>query len=88
MKYMWLFYIELFLSHRPEKMVWHGADSQGNKMNDKECSDWRSDSASNVGYAGSLTSGKLVDMHEFSCRKELIVLCIEVLPKTQRKPYV
>lgn len=71
---------------RPEKMVWHGADSQGNKMNDKECSDWRSDSSNRVGYAGSLKDGKLVDMIEYSCRKQLIVLCIEVLPKKQRKP--
>lgn len=70
----------------PEKMVWHGADSQGNKMNDKECSDWRSDSPNRVGYAGSLNGGKLVDMHEASCRKELIVLCIEVLPKSRNKP--
>lgn len=66
-------------------MVWHGVDSQGNKMNDKECFDWRLDSLNRVGYVGSLNGGKLVDMYEVSCRKELIVFCIEVLLKLRNK---
>ena len=62
---------------RPQKIVWHGSTSNGDKVDDMTCNHWHSSSPRSMGYASSLLDGKLVDMNEYSCNNRFIVLCVE-----------
>ena len=63
---------------RPQKIVWHGSDTKGNRMNHKSCKGWASHSRYSSGIGSSLMNGKMIDMDEYGCNNRFIVLCIEI----------
>lgn len=64
--------------HRPQKLVWHGADKLGIRNSDAYCEAWDSSHMQKVGLASSILRGKLLDQERYSCNNAFIVLCIEV----------
>lgn len=62
------------------KLVWHGANHNGNRNMEAFCDAWSSDSMSKMGVASNLMRGKLLDQEKYSCNNEFVVLCVEVTP--------
>lgn len=62
---------------RPEKMVWHGSSSKGQRQTDQYCETWRAGDRAVTGLASSLKSGYLLQQSASSCSGSYIVLCIE-----------
>lgn len=65
------------LLFRPEKVVWHGSNPHGVRLEDNYCEAWRSASTAVTGLASPLSMGKILDQKAYSCASRLIVLCIE-----------
>lgn len=61
----------------PEKMVWHGSTSSGQRNIDSYCETWRVGEQTLTGIASSLWSGNLLQQSSSSCSSSYIVLCIE-----------
>lgn len=61
----------------PEKVVWHGSNPHGVRLEDNYCEAWRSASTAVTGLASPLSTGKILDQKAYSCASRLIVLCIE-----------
>lgn len=66
-----------FSSLRPEKMVWHGSTSGGQRHLDSYCESWRVSHRAVTGMATSLQSGALNQQTSSSCSSSYVVLCIE-----------
>lgn len=60
------------------KVLWHGSDRKGNRMDEKSCRGWSSHSRYASGFGSSLMKGKLMEMDEYSCNNAFVVLCIEI----------
>lgn len=65
--------------HRPQKIVWHGSSTLGERAMDTYCDAWHSASSDKMGLASSLLGNKLLDQERYSCDNRFVVLCIEVL---------
>ncbi|XP_039755427.1 collagen alpha-1(IX) chain-like isoform X3 [Pararge aegeria] len=65
------------------KAVWLGSDSFGSRSPRFSCDNWQSDNAISKGTASSLAGRRLLELKEYPCNKELIVLCVEVTSRTQ-----
>uniref|UniRef100_A0AC34PZL1 Collagenase NC10/endostatin domain-containing protein n=1 Tax=Panagrolaimus sp. JU765 TaxID=591449 RepID=A0AC34PZL1_9BILA len=67
----------------PDKYIWHGSDEQGLRTDGFYCEDWRSSSGFAHGMASALLRGRplITDAEKISCRRELIVLCVENMSK-------
>lgn len=63
---------------RPMKVLWHGSDAKGNRMEDKSCRGWSSHSRFASGLGSSIMEGKMMDMNEYSCNNAFVVLCVEI----------
>ncbi|EPQ10437.1 Collagen alpha-1(XV) chain [Myotis brandtii] len=61
----------------PQKVVWHGSNPHGVRLEDNYCEAWRSASTAVTGLASPLSTGKILDQKAYSCASRLIVLCIE-----------
>lgn len=68
---------------RPQKIIWHGSDTKGNKMDHKSCKGWGSHSRYSSGLASSIMNGKMIEMDEFSCNNAFVVLCVEITSQKQ-----
>lgn len=62
---------------RPEKMVWHGSTSGGQRHLDSYCESWRVSDRAVTGMATPLLSGSLMQQTSSSCSSSYIVLCVE-----------
>ncbi|XP_051894342.1 collagen alpha-1(XVIII) chain-like [Pristis pectinata] len=60
----------------PHKLVWHGSNTHGIRAADNYCNEWQKGNGAK-GLASSLTSGKFLEQHSYSCTSSFIVLCIE-----------
>lgn len=61
----------------PEKMMWHGSTSGGQRQVDGFCETWRVGNQVLTGMASSLQSGSLLQQSSSSCSSSYVVLCIE-----------
>ncbi|KAK1334291.1 hypothetical protein QTO34_005294 [Cnephaeus nilssonii] len=61
----------------PQKVVWHGSNPHGVRLEDKYCEAWRTANTAVTGLASPLSTGKILDQKAYSCASRLIVLCIE-----------
>lgn len=61
----------------PEKMMWHGSTSEGQRHEDGFCETWRVGEPTLSGVASSLQSGSLLQQSSSSCSSTYVVLCIE-----------
>lgn len=61
----------------PEKMMWHGSTSSGQRQVDSYCETWRAANQALTGMASSLQSGSLLQQNSNSCSNSYVVLCIE-----------
>lgn len=63
---------------RPEKMLWHGSTSGGQRHTEGFCEAWRSGEQTQSGLAAPLYSGSsLLQQQSGSCSSSYVVLCIE-----------
>ncbi|XP_067009390.1 collagen alpha-1(XV) chain-like [Anabrus simplex] len=72
----------------PQKVIWHGSDSTGERVMDTFCEGWHSDRRDEMGLASSLINNKLLDQEKFHCDSRLAVLCIETtsqMPRGRRR---
>ena len=60
------------------KVLWHGSDEKGNRMQDKSCRGWSSHSRYATGLGSPLMEGKVMKMDEYSCNNAFVVLCVEI----------
>lgn len=60
------------------KVLWHGSDRKGNRMEEKSCRGWSSHSRYANGIGSSINGGKMIDMDEYSCNNAFAVLCVEI----------
>lgn len=65
------------LMYRPQKIVWHGSNMKGSKMDEKFCQEWHSQNGNTMGLGSSLMKHMLLDQSEYTCNNAFIVLCIE-----------
>lgn len=77
------FFLRTFF--RPQKIVWHGASTNGERSMDTYCDAWHSASSDKVGLASSLLGNKLLDQERYSCDNRFAVLCIEALTQERRR---
>ena len=69
----------------PQKVIWHGAGTAGERRPDAYCEAWSSSDPSSQGMASSLNiiggSGSkrihLLSQEMFSCQNRFVVLCVE-----------
>ncbi|PVD38743.1 hypothetical protein C0Q70_01365 [Pomacea canaliculata] len=61
----------------PQKIVWHGSNMKGSKMDEKFCQEWHSQNGNTMGLGSSLMKHMLLDQSEYTCNNAFIVLCIE-----------
>ena len=61
----------------PQKIVWHGAHSNGERNQASYCDAWTAGQSKQLGLASSLLSHKLLAQEKFSCQNRFVVLCIE-----------
>lgn len=61
----------------PQKLVWHGSLSSGQRHMDSYCETWRVGEQTLTGMASDLQSGQLLQQTTSSCSSLHIVLCIE-----------
>lgn len=87
LKCMFIFssFINHFYFHRPQKIIWHGAYTNGKRSMDSYCDAWNTGSTDKVGLASSLFKNKLLSQEEFSCSNRFAVLCIEVTTQQSRR---
>lgn len=85
--YSTLYYIKTYNhSHfRPQKLIWHGSHTQGERALDSYCDGWTKATSDKIGIASSLLGNKLLDQERYSCDNRFVVLCIEVLSENRRK---
>lgn len=69
----------------PQKIVWHGSHTNGERAMDTYCDAWHSASTEKLGIASSLLGNKLLDQERYSCDNRFVVLCIEALSQDRRK---
>jgi collagen type XVIII alpha len=74
-------------SHWPKKLVWHGADSVGQRDVDSYCDAWHSAAKYKFGLASNLLRGKLLEQEKYSCNNAFVVLCVEVGPQADDSLY-
>lgn len=65
--------------YRPQKLIWHGTNTHGERAMETYCDAWSSSSRETVGLASSLLSEKILDQGKFTCNNQFIVLCIEAI---------
>lgn len=53
------------IHYRPQKVVWHGSNPQGERMMDTYCDAWHSSSSDKVGLASSLMGHKLLSQERY-----------------------
>ncbi|MED6291793.1 hypothetical protein CHARACLAT_027289 [Characodon lateralis] len=61
----------------PEKMIWHGSTSRGQRHIDNYCEAWRVGDRAVTGMASPLQSQSLLQQSSSSCSSSYIVLCVE-----------
>uniref|UniRef100_A0A3Q1F6M7 Collagenase NC10/endostatin domain-containing protein n=1 Tax=Acanthochromis polyacanthus TaxID=80966 RepID=A0A3Q1F6M7_9TELE len=61
----------------PEKTMWHGSTSSGQRHVDSFCETWRVADRALTGMASPLQGGGLLQQSSSSCSSSYIVLCIE-----------
>uniref|UniRef100_A0A3B5QFQ2 Collagenase NC10/endostatin domain-containing protein n=1 Tax=Xiphophorus maculatus TaxID=8083 RepID=A0A3B5QFQ2_XIPMA len=61
----------------PEKMMWHGSTSRGQRNVDSYCEAWRVGERALTGMASPLQSRSLLQQSSSSCSSSYIVLCVE-----------
>lgn len=66
---------------RPNKQVWHGSNLNGEKSIESFCGTWEQPAVEKLGMAGSLQRRRLINAEQVSCKTNLIVLCIETIPR-------
>lgn len=71
------------INFRPRKQIWHGSNINGDKSIESFCGTWESITPDKTGMAGSLSYRRLINNEKVSCRDELIVLCIETIPREE-----
>ncbi|XP_031632594.1 uncharacterized protein LOC116346596 isoform X2 [Contarinia nasturtii] len=70
----------------PRKQIWHGSNINGDKSIESFCATWESIGFDKTGMAGSLSYRRLINIENISCKDELIVLCIETIPREEVPP--
>lgn len=68
---------------RPRKQIWHGSNINGDKSIESFCATWESFTREKTGMAGSLSYRRLINNEKVSCENELIILCIETIPREE-----
>ena len=68
---------------RSDKYIWHGSDEAGLRLEGGYCEAWRSSDSYAHGMASALLRGRslITEGEQVSCRRELIVLCVENMSK-------
>ncbi|MEQ2312878.1 hypothetical protein AMECASPLE_035903 [Ameca splendens] len=61
----------------PEKMIWHGSTSRGQRHIDNYCEAWRVGDRAVTGMASPLQRQSLLQQSSSSCSSSYIVLCVE-----------
>lgn len=74
-----------FSNFRPQKIIWHGSASNGERDLDTYCDAWQSSMSDKFGLASNLLGNKLLDQERYSCDNRFVVLCIEALTQDRRK---
>ncbi|CAK1550587.1 unnamed protein product [Leptosia nina] len=64
-------------SNWPQKLIWHGSHSSGERALDTFCEEWQNGEPTSRGMAASLYSHKLLSQERYSCNNRFAVLCIE-----------
>ncbi|XP_071822200.1 uncharacterized protein [Apostichopus japonicus] len=64
-------------SRWPEKFVWHGSYSDGTRMPNSYCDEWRTRNKRASGQASNLHQHQLLGQKKHKCKKPLAVLCIQ-----------
>lgn len=72
-----------YVLHRPRKQIWHGSNINGDKSIESFCATWETPGGDKTGMAGSLSYRRLINNEKVSCKDELIVLCIETIPREE-----
>ncbi|KAL1396158.1 hypothetical protein pipiens_010711 [Culex pipiens pipiens] len=73
------------VAHLPQKLVWHGSSTLGERTMDTYCDAWHSSAPDKVGTASSLLGNKLLDQERYSCDNRFVVLCIEAVSQDRRR---
>lgn len=66
---------------RPNKQIWHGSNINGEKSIESFCGTWELASGEKFGMAGNLLHHRLINNEKVWCKSDLIILCIETIPK-------
>lgn len=61
--------------------MWHGSNINGEKSTESFCGTWEQTSVEKFGMAGNLQKRRLLNVEKVSCKANLIVLCIETIPR-------
>ncbi|MEQ2175579.1 hypothetical protein GOODEAATRI_019299 [Goodea atripinnis] len=71
----------------PEKMIWHGSTSRGQRHIDNYCEAWRVGDRAVTGMASPLQRQSLLQQSSSSCSSSYIVLCVEnsYIPDSRRR---
>ena len=70
---------------RPEKVVWHGSHTLGDRAMDTYCDAWHSSSTDRYGLGSPLTGGRLLEQVRYPCAKKFALLCIEVTSEQSKR---
>ena len=63
------------------KYVWHGSYSNGARMTDSYCEEWRTRDHEASGQASPLVKHKLLGQELQLCSEALAVLCVQISPQ-------
>lgn len=72
-------------TYRPQKYIWHGSFTTGERAIDLYCDSWDSDSRDKIGLASSLLTNDLLGQERFPCNHRFAVLCVETTSQPGRK---
>lgn len=61
----------------PQKIIWHGSNKKGSKVDGKFCNEWHEGDGGNMGLGSSLMKHMLLDQDEYTCNNSFIVLCVQ-----------
>ncbi|CAB3260337.1 unnamed protein product [Arctia plantaginis] len=64
--------------HWPQKVIWHGSRTNGERALDAYCNEWQNGDPTNRGLASSLQGHKMLAQERYPCSNHFAVLCIEV----------
>ena len=66
-----------FVSFRPQKILWHGSSSTGEREPAHFCDSWSTSETDSLGLGSSLAKNLMLEAEEYSCNNAFVVMCIE-----------